>query len=244
MTWRNQGEHQHWTTHLCSISIVAAPETLTVLGSHGRSQTRTRERSNPRALTRTNEGGRCRSWALHQPWPREPPASNRLARLKKPPPLSTRRWCPGRKAWPNVKSRCCREKASMCTSRRLRCCRERASMKPRHRRQARANAPRRYRRANVCSRCRRERAGANPRCYQKGEREHGMTPQGCPNEGDRKPSCRRTKSSCPLGRDQAPGILEGSRQGSTPSSRKKPVETMDIAAGIDARKQNKKDSSC
>jgi len=31
-------------------------------------------------------------------------------------------------------------KPSMCTSRRLRCCRERASTKPRHRRQARANA--------------------------------------------------------------------------------------------------------
>jgi len=52
----------------------------------------------------------------------------------------------------------------------------------------------------------------------KGEREHGMTPQGCPNKGDRKPSCRHMKSSCPLGRDQAPGILEGSCQGSTPLS--------------------------
>ncbi len=53
-----------------------------------------------------------------------------------------------------------------------------------------------------------------------GEREHGTTPQGCPNEGNCKPSCRGTKSSCPLGRDQAPGILEGSRQGSKSSSRK------------------------
>src|SRR5712691_1903987 len=37
--------------------MVAAPETLTVLGSHGRSQTWKQEKSNPRALTRTNEGG-------------------------------------------------------------------------------------------------------------------------------------------------------------------------------------------
>src|SRR5712691_10623946 len=78
-------------------------------------RTRTPGNLNPRALTRTNEGERCRSRALHQPWPREPLASNLLARLKGPSPLSSRRWCPGRKAWPIAKSRGCRERRQACT---------------------------------------------------------------------------------------------------------------------------------
>jgi hypothetical protein len=35
-------------------------------------------------LTRTNEGERCRSWALHLPWPRAFLASNLLVGLIKP----------------------------------------------------------------------------------------------------------------------------------------------------------------
>src|SRR5260221_14726010 len=52
-TWKNQGEHQHWTAHLSSM---AAPEILIVLGLYGRSRTRTQGESNPRALTRMNKG--------------------------------------------------------------------------------------------------------------------------------------------------------------------------------------------
>src|SRR5712691_9291665 len=48
-TWKNQGEHQHWTAHLSSM---AAPEILIVLGLYARSRTRTQGESNPRALTR------------------------------------------------------------------------------------------------------------------------------------------------------------------------------------------------
>jgi len=95
----------------------------------------TRGRLNLRALTRMNEGESCQSWELYQPWPREPPASNPLARLREP--------------WP------------------------RATSKGRH-------------------------------------------------------ESRRTRMSCPLGRDKALGILEGSRQRSTLSIRKgllRPRET-------------------
>ena len=55
-----------------------------------------------------------------------------------------------------------------------------------------------------------------------GERECGTTPQDNPNEGDREPNWppRKPSHSCPLGRDQAFGILEGSRRGSAISSRK------------------------
>jgi hypothetical protein len=52
-----------------------------------------------RALTCTTEGQHCRMriieqcqlWVLHQPWPRELPASSQQAGLKKPPPQSSRR---------------------------------------------------------------------------------------------------------------------------------------------------------
>jgi hypothetical protein len=56
-------------------------------------RTYARGKSNPRALTRTNKGERCWLWEIYKPWPREPLASNPLVRLKKPPPLSPRRWC-------------------------------------------------------------------------------------------------------------------------------------------------------
>ncbi len=91
------------------------------------SWTRMREKLNARAVTRTNEGERCQSWALHQPWPRVPPASNSLARLKEPSPLRPRHWCPGRKTWPRAKSRSCRRRQAKPTSHHLRRCRRRVS---------------------------------------------------------------------------------------------------------------------
>jgi len=39
-------------------------------------------------------GERCQSWALHQPWLREPLASNSLARLREPWLPSPTRWVP------------------------------------------------------------------------------------------------------------------------------------------------------
>jgi len=50
------------------------------------------------ALTRTDEGERCQSRALHFPWPRALPASDLLAVLIKPPLQHPRRWGPGRMA--------------------------------------------------------------------------------------------------------------------------------------------------
>src|SRR5579863_4144706 len=85
-TYRKQGEcHQYRATHLRSL------KTLTLSDLLAWSQTWTRRKSNPRALMRTNEGEHCRLWALQQPWPRVPPASNPLARLREPPSLSPRR---------------------------------------------------------------------------------------------------------------------------------------------------------
>ena len=74
-----------------------------VLGLHLRSRTRMRGKPNLQALMRTNEGERCRSWALHQSWPEEMLALNPLTTLRKPSPLSPRRWSPGPKTWPGVK---------------------------------------------------------------------------------------------------------------------------------------------
>jgi len=91
----------------------------------------------------------------------------------------------------------------------------------RTRQQARANAQRRYHRPNACF----EVPARESRCKPKvlppdGEHERDTTLQGCPNKGDCKSSwpSREMKLSCPLRRDQAPGILEGSRQGSKNSS--------------------------
>ena len=38
---------------------------------------------------------RYRSWALHLPWPREPPASSLLVGLRKPPLQNPKHWNPG-----------------------------------------------------------------------------------------------------------------------------------------------------
>jgi len=45
----------------------------------------------------TNKGGHYQSWVLHQPWPKELPASDPLARLRQPAPLGLRHWSPGQK---------------------------------------------------------------------------------------------------------------------------------------------------
>jgi len=90
--------------------------------------------------------------AQHQPWPKEPPASNPLARLREPWPLGPRHWHPRRKGKPGAKSRCPREKARESATR----CHRRASAT--HRRcqaSANSNAPRHHHRG----------AGANPRRY-------------------------------------------------------------------------------
>ena len=99
-------------------------------------------------------GERCPSWALHQPRPRAPPASNLLAGPKKPSPLSPRHRCPGHKTKPgaDAKSRRPREKArerSMC------CYKARPVAKARrHRERARAhNAPRRCHQRAARMRC-------------------------------------------------------------------------------------------
>ncbi len=76
-------------------------------------------------------------------------------------------------------------KPSMCTSRRLRCCRERASTKPRHLdRRGRTHC-----RGEHMPEVRAREGRRKPEALQPdGEREHGTTPQNCPNKGDRKPS--------------------------------------------------------
>ena len=74
-----------------------------------------------------------------------------------------------------------------------------------------------------------------------GVRGHGTTPQGCPNEGDQSRVGRReshhTKLSCPLERDQA---LGGKLPREQTFESKRPVEAIDIAAGIDARNKTRK----
>jgi len=94
-SWRNQGECQHWATHLSSLEIMAAPGTLTILGLHAWLRMWTLGKSNPCALTCTNKGERCQSQVLQQPWLKEPLASDLLARLRQPVPLGLRRWSPG-----------------------------------------------------------------------------------------------------------------------------------------------------
>jgi len=53
-------------------------------------------KSNPHVLERTDEGDRCRPWALRLPWPRALLASGLLAGLIKPLLQHLRRWGPGR----------------------------------------------------------------------------------------------------------------------------------------------------
>ena len=90
-SWRNQGEHQHQATHLSSLEIQI------LLDSLAWPRILMWEKSNPWALMCTNKGEHYRLWALHQPWPKEPPASDLLVRLRQPPPLSPRHWHPGHK---------------------------------------------------------------------------------------------------------------------------------------------------
>ena len=59
---------------------------------HGRGQTR--GKSGAWVLTQTNDGERCRPWALLLPWPRGLPALSLQAGLCGPPLLSPRRWSP------------------------------------------------------------------------------------------------------------------------------------------------------
>jgi len=199
-TCRKQGEcHPYWATHLRSL------RTLTLSGLRTWPRMRTLGKSNPRASTRTNEGERCRSRALHQPWPKELPASDPLARLRQPPPLSPRRWSSGRNTRPgaDVKS----------TSHRLRRCRRRASAtQKRHHASTNPDAPRRYHQtasANMAQR------------HDTAQTRANTSPIG------RRESCR-AKMTCPLGRDQAPGGPAGER---TVDS-KRPVEAMDHHRGV------------
>jgi len=80
--------------------------------------------SNPWASMWMNKGECCHSWALHQPWPKEPPASDLLARLRQPLPLSPRCCHPG------CKIRSGADMKSTCHHKRH--CHRRASATPRH----------------------------------------------------------------------------------------------------------------
>jgi len=61
------------------------------------------EKINPLGLTHMNKGECCQLWALHQPWPKELPVSDLLARLRQLAPLSPRCWHPRCKARPDMK---------------------------------------------------------------------------------------------------------------------------------------------
>ena len=89
-----------------------------------------------RKSTRTGKEEHCWSRVLYRPWPKGLLASNPLARLREPPPLSSRRWHPGRKARSSLGQKRCRKKASAGQSRRH--CETRKggpSARTRHRRQ-------------------------------------------------------------------------------------------------------------
>src|SRR5712691_377622 len=200
-TWKNQGERGYWTAHLSSM---AAPEILIVLSLYARSRTRTQGESNPRALTRMNKGECYRSQALHQSWPRKPPASNPLARLREPLPLSQRRWHPGCKARQGAKSRRC-GKAGACTSHRQRRCHGSASAKSTSQNlrccheSASASVPERGQNPNPKSRHQHERASANAARRRKATQTRAnVSPAG-------RRESRRARTSCPLGRDQTLG---------------------------------------
>src|SRR5260221_5541643 len=183
---------------------MAAPEILIVLGLYARSWTRTQGESNPRALTRMNKGECYRSQALHQSWPRKPPASNPLARLREPLPLSPRRWHPGCKARQGAKLRRC-GKAGACTSHRQRRCHGSASAKSTSQNlrccheSASASVPERGQNPNPKSRHRHERASANAARRRKATQTRAnVSPAG-------RRESRRARTSCPLGRDQTLG---------------------------------------
>ena len=88
-----------------AVNADAEPQALTRTNEGGdmavNTDADTRE-VDPRMLTYSTEGQRCRMriiegcrlWALHQPWPRELPASSQQAGLKKPPRQGSERWNP------------------------------------------------------------------------------------------------------------------------------------------------------
>ena len=86
----NGQRHRSLTSQQARTTTVA-DATNGLICNHGR-------RRGGRVPMETNEGERCRKRALHQSWPREPPASSLRAGLREPPPLSPRRWGPGRTA--------------------------------------------------------------------------------------------------------------------------------------------------
>jgi hypothetical protein len=122
-----------------------------------------------------------------------------------------------REAWPSAKSRGGREKASTKPpSHHLRRCRRGASATQRRcHTSANSNAPRRHHKG----------AGANPRRYRQtvsanaARRRKAIRTRPNVSLISRHES-RRTKLSCPLGRDQALGIQKGDCQGGTSSIRK------------------------
>ena len=125
------------------------------------------------------------------------PALNLLVRLRKPPPLSPRRWSPGHKTRPGVKSRGRHERASQ-----------------------ELEAPPQM-------------GGRNPEALPpEGERECGVMSQGTPNEG----TCEQVV----LSTWEGPGRRDpgGGPTGEQILNSKRPVEAMDITAGIVAQKKN------
>ena len=74
-----------------------------------------------------------------------------------------------------------------------------------------------------------------------GEREHGTTPQNCPNKGDRKPSwpSREPPHVVVLSTWERPGPGPWDSGGEQTFESKWPVEVTDIAAGIDARNKTR-----
>jgi len=80
------------------LALVAAPETLTALGSHARMHDPECQRNRSRILGRLQ--------VLYLPWPRVLLASSSLAGLRKPPLQDLRRWSPQRKVRQNACAKC------------------------------------------------------------------------------------------------------------------------------------------
>ena len=147
-------------------------------------------------------GERCRSQALHQPWPTELLASNPLARLRKPPLPGPRCGRSGHKTMrgvdmksrrhgrPSESSRCSCKMASA----NKRYCRKRARVRCTNRRLRRC-----HQKAGTTSRHHRERANTNAaRCHKATRTRANTSPVG---------HCAKT--FCPLGKNQALRIQEG-----------------------------------
>ena len=120
--------------------------------------------SNLLAFAHMNDGECCQLWVLHQPWPRAPPPSNLLERLREPQPLSPRCRYPGRKTRPSTKStRHCKEsrtRANPAASARRR---DRASKGPR-RHHKRASGSTSATGARCCKEAQ-TRVNTSPVCY-------------------------------------------------------------------------------